>query len=153
MALCVFIPLLIQSCEDEKVLCYQYCELPSAQWHAADTLTFQLPAKPHGAVRQVEVSALTRTVRHYPFRNLILMVELCDDSTTLRRDTVQLELHDVDNEASGQGVAYLDNQLSLPVYSLLSDKSYTYRVAHLMRRTPLQGVTHVGLKITELGDR
>jgi len=117
-------------------------------WNREDTVKFTF-----GPVAEsnsfCEILGL-RASLDYPFTNLSLIVEQeVMPSGSVRCDTLNLSLIDVDGSPKGKGVNHYQYVIPLNSISLLKGESLLVNVRHNMKREYLPGISDIGLTLEE----
>lgn len=117
-----------------------------------DTLSFDIDSLTSPGTYNLNATVRTSAAHPYEFRQLV--VEVCQHwqpSDYERVDTVEFEISASDGKIEGEGVTIFSYEM--PTVSLQQPVgSHAHvEIRHLMRRSPLQGISDVGilLKKTE----
>ncbi len=136
--------LLLAGCIDPHTAYHNYRSTPLEGWPKTDTLCFALP--PLDSTRTYHLTVAVRSARHYPYRNLWLVVEQSDTLGLHRhRDTLNCTLIAPDG-ASPSGITLHQHEFPVPT-PLLHPQGSTLRIYHLMQREALPGISDVGLHL------
>ncbi len=122
-----------------------FTDLPARGWNYGDTVCFQIAAD---SIRPRSISVAIRHNDDYEYRNLWLEVSYTDADSSLRRDTVSMELADVYGHWLGQGLG-----TSYQIQKKVSDSvkllpGAAVMVRHVMRTDTLRGLRQIGVETT-----
>ena len=86
---------------------------------------------------------------HYTFRNLYLLTEITSPNLTIRYDTIEYAMAQLNGKWLGKGVGKIKKSvLLLPESISFSQKGrYIISVRHAMRKDTLFGITSVGISV------
>lgn len=147
--LLAIISVLLLSCQRDLVFT-QFSTLPSTGWEADSVLTFS-PIKVD-SLSAYDLHVVLRHTDRYAYQNLWLFVEIRQDTTLLRRDTINGMLADNEGMWYGGGIYVLELPLLyLEALPLEADAEYKVLIQQAMRESNLQGILDVGLKVTRHG--
>lgn len=119
-------------------------------WQKADTVAFDLPPEVPAGTYQLEVG-----IRHtgaYPYRDIWLSVTQVDgDSLPSHTDTLHIYLADEkgqwQHEGAVGGLFQATYVWDKPVVWGTDSLGRSFRIAHLMRKNPLPGISDVGVRL------
>ena len=123
-------------------------EIDGEAWYRDSMLVFEVPVSDTSATYRVEVD-----VRHagdYAYRNLYVGRDVLNARGTVYHDTAEFQLASPEGQWLGDGIAGLKTvTLAYRSEGLRFPKAETYRfrMQHLMRDEPLQGIHSVALKL------
>ena len=123
-------------------------DLPGEAWHRDSLLIFDVDVADTSANYRVEIDL--RHAGTYPYRNLYLGRDVLNERGTVYHDTAEFQLASPEGQWLCDGITGLKT-VSLPYRSeaLRFPKAGTYRfrLQHLMRDEPLEGIHSVALKL------
>lgn len=123
-------------------------EIDGEAWYRDSMLVFDVPVADTSVTYRVEVD-----VRHagdYAYRNLYVGRDVLNAGGTVYHDTAEFQLASPEGRWLGDGIAGLKTvTLAYRSEGLRFPKAETYRfrMQHLMRDEPLQGIHSVALKL------
>jgi len=123
-------------------------EIDGEAWYRDSMLVFDVPVADTTVTYRVEVD-----VRHagdYAYRNLYVGRDVLNAGGTVYHDTAEFQLASPEGRWLGDGIAGLKTvTLAYRSEGLRFPKAETYRfrMQHLMRDEPLQGIHSVALKL------
>lgn len=123
-------------------------EIDGEAWYRDSMLVFDVPVADTSVTYRVEVD-----VRHagdYAYRNLYVGRDVLNAGGTVYHDTAEFQLASPEGTWLGDGIAGLKTvTLAYRSEGLRFPKAETYRfrMQHLMRDEPLQGIHSVALKL------
>ncbi|MGA1398482.1 MAG: gliding motility lipoprotein GldH [Schleiferiaceae bacterium] len=127
-------------------------DIPNEAWYADSMLVFDVPVSDTTNTYRVEVE-----IRHagtYAYRNLYVGRDVLNRSGTLYHDTAEFQLATPEGGWIGDGIAGLKTiALAYRAEGLKFSKpdTFRFRLQHLMRDEPLQGIHSVALKLYREG--
>lgn len=153
---CIAIALTVLSC-NRRALYAHYVSLPATGWLQTDTLHFcvTLPpcpcpaVSPAGSPSAAEPSVLAlclRTTALYPYTDLTVTIRQHTHSHR-HSTTLRLPVTDSEGHALGNGVGIYQYTFPLRSLRLAPGDTLHVDVSHAMRRSPLPGITDVGLTL------
>lgn len=123
-------------------------DIPNEAWFADSLLVFDVPVRDTTTTYRVELE-----IRHagtYAYRNLYVGRDVLNRSGTLYRDTAEFQLATPEGAWVGDGIAGLKT-VSLAYRSeglkFAKPDTFRFRLQHLMRDEPLEGIHSVALKL------
>jgi gliding motility-associated lipoprotein GldH len=123
-------------------------DIPGEAWYADSMLVFDVEISDTTATYRVEVDL--RHAGTYAYRNLYVGRDVLSKGGTVYHDTAEFQLASPEGQWVGDGITGLKT-VTLPYRSegLRFPKSDTYRfrLQHLMRDEPLNGIHSVALKL------
>ncbi len=142
----LFSGLIITSCDKNRVY-DQYCTIPDMAWHMDSTYRFDViimdSINPHNILLNI------RHGGNYPYRNLILFVNIHFPNEKQLVDTVNCILADQTGKWYGKGWGSLysntimyKRRIRFPV-----NGNYTIAVQHAMRDPVLSAINNIGIRI------
>lgn len=141
------IAVMLTACNHRTVY-HHYEQVDADGWERTDTLFFHVNAEKTDRMLLEEIGL--RVTDQYPFTATQFIIEQTmlpgNASTT---DTLECLLTDNDNNFKGPG--FSAHQLTFPVKTFLLPAGDSLRIAvhHNMRRSPLQGITDIGIHLTK----
>ena len=124
-----------------------YTSISPYGWQRDDTVRIAMGPVSHGGVYAEELGL--RTNSRYPFIQIVLIIDqLARPSGFTRTDTLNVSLSDHDGHVLGTGISHYQHLCQLPPVALNSGDTLYVSVHHDMLRSPLSGVTEVGLTMT-----
>ena len=137
----------LAACTDLGHTYSRYKPLSTEGWQRNDTVAIVM-----GPVRQgghyAEQLGL-RTNSHYPFMQIVLIVNQEARPSGMRRtDTLCVDITDDDGHVTGKGISHYQHLYPLPTVALNSGDTLRASINHDMLRSPLKGITEVGLTMT-----
>ena len=162
----------------EGILLTNYQSVNVEGWMHDDTLFFDLPVQQETVEVQVQLMTRTTlaypyrnlqlrftlqeigakrvtttiertTDRSGKFLSADTLVHLSQSIKTLKNQRVGIELYAKNNEPTGHLHPYLQNEQSLDKIQLLAGRNYRICITHAMWRDPLEGVSDIGIKVTD----
>ena len=129
----------------------QYQSLPLQGWRASDTLRFAIDSLSVAARYNLHAAVRTSAARPYAFRQLVLEVrqQWHPDSCT-QIDTVEVQISAPDGKVEGNGVAMFTYEVPTCTLSHRVGSRADIQIRHLMRRSPLQGISDVGIHLKKV---
>lgn len=135
--------IMLIACQKEAV--YTHFESLPSTWSADSTLVFHPVLS--DSINEYQVLINIRHTDRYPYQNLWLFVDIHQDTTLLRRDTIEAQMANERGEWQGQGIS----QYALPLLYLenqtLTQGEYTLTIQQGMRSEELPGITEVGVRV------
>ena len=123
-------------------------DIPGEAWYADSMLVFDVAIADTTATYRVEVD-----VRHagtYAYRNLYVGRDVLNKGGTVYHDTAEFQLASLEGQWIGDGITGLKT-VTLPYRSeglrFPKADTYRFRLQHLMRDEPLEGIHSVALKL------
>ena len=137
----------LAACTDMSHTYSHYKSISSDGWVRDDTISITMEPVKHGGVYAEELGLRTNSL--YPFMQIALTVhQEAQPSGFARTDTPTVSLTDDDGHVLGKGISHYQHLCPLPPVSLNSGDTLYVNVHHDMLRSPLPGVTEVGLTMT-----
>lgn len=137
--------LLCLSCEG--VIFHDFCPVGSEGWNRNDTLEFVFE-KSIAEDTQAMLSLETRTKAIYPYKDIVVALEVVDTAgAVFRKDTLSCAVYDDTGRRTGSTAGIIYQQSCEPVEVSLPYYKSVLRITHLMPDTVLCGVTDVGIRI------
>lgn len=126
--------------------------LPEYGWCYGDTIKFNdfiaasdSSAAPASSAAPSDLYFALRHTNDYPYRNLWVEINYVDQSGSVRRDSVSLELCDIYGRWYGKGMGDLYQVQTLVVPAARIAPGSDVSVRHIMRVDTLRGIESVGL--------
>lgn len=123
-------------------------DIPGEAWYIDSMLVFDVAIADTTATYRVEVD-----VRHagtYAYRNLYVGRDVLNKGGTVYHDTAEFQLASPEGQWIGDGITGLKT-VTLPYRSeglrFPKADTYRFRLQHLMRDEPLEGIHSVALKL------
>lgn len=115
-------------------------------WNREDTVKFTFgPVTESNSFRK---TLGLRASLDYPFTNLSLIVEQeVMPSGTVKCDTLDISLIDIDGSPKGKGVNHYQYDIPLNSISLLAGETLYVSIRHNMKRENLPGISDIGLTL------
>lgn len=133
---------------ESPVLLHRYAEVDAADWQATDTVWFDLPAVENPT--RVCATLSVRALQSYPYRNLSLRAFVSQKGRKTHSRRADFRLFDTEGTATRHSLTFAEAQQSIDTLRLLPHQHARIGVVHIMRQPDLQGVSHVGIKLTRL---
>lgn len=134
------------ACQD-SLLFHQYSSVEREGWRSDSPATFLVKDSTDGIDLQVCIEL--RHTKEYKFKNITLVATAETEEHTVWADTVSMELFKDNGKKTGTGMPYISNQIRAKDISLEKNQIYTFKIKHIMRCDPLEGVTDIGIKISK----
>lgn len=139
-------PFLAGCCGDVGSAYSQYCPTGNGGWFRDDTLHLTLGPLRHGGRYAEEVGL--RTDSRYPFMQIAMIVDQkATPSGFCRSDTLNVQLTDEMGYFAGEGISHYQYLFPIGAATLDAGDTLHVDIRQRMVRSPLQGVTDVGLAI------
>ncbi len=135
---------------------FHYFGTDERGWEGDSVLQYHVPHVDEAGYYVEEIGV--RTSARYPFRQLSLVVEQSVISVPMTHgrknytDTVTIDIYGDDGRQHGKGVGTKLHTFALKGLNLQEGDSVSMRIHHNMRRYALEGVTDVGLRLTQTGE-
>ena len=132
---------------------FRYYSTNERGWDSDDVLHYNVPRVDADGYFVEEIGV--RTSSRYPFQQLSLVVEQSVISVPMTHgrknitDTVTINIYNDDGKQQGKGVGTRLHTFALKGLNLVKGDSIALSIHHNMRRYKLEGVTDVGLKVTQ----
>jgi len=144
---------------DSGTLLHRYVEVDAQDWGQYDTVWLDLPDADSTENLSVNVDLEVRVLKSYPYQNLALRTFLKRNGKLERSERTDFRLFDENEqgkhknsgEASNrkQGLTFVEASRSLHPLVLRPRTHSSIGIVHIMRSGKLQGVTHLGIKLTK----
>lgn len=142
------LPLLITTCSvDNSVPLNYYCHIDNSEWDTQDKKVFTLDTVE--TTGDYKLSVALRATKEVQLQEIYIVVEqqLCDPAFC-KKDTLIVQLTDRQGNMMGKGLGLYNYIVPLSRHLRLhKGQSGEITLSHIMRRTPLKGITDVGIKI------
>lgn len=138
---------LVAAC-DNRTVYHSYQHIPEYGWAKNDTLFYNIPIK--DSLASCQLSVEIRNQDNYPYRNLFLAISYIHpaDSSFFITDTIECILADANDKWIGTGIGTLfQSKHNYPRSFSLHKRNYTVKLYHLMKESPLKGLSDIGIKI------
>ena len=124
----------------------QYATLPLEGWKSTDTLFFEVDSLTAAANYNLHASVRTSVAHPYDFRQLVVEVRQKWYPGDIEHvDTVTFNFSVPASERTGKGVSVFTYELPTVTLHQPIGASAHIEVRHLMRRSPLHGISDVGI--------
>lgn len=144
---------------DSEILLHRYAEVDALEWGQHDTLWIDLPACDTTTGRNINVDLEVRVLQSYPYQNLALRTFLKQNGKLISSERTDFRLFEEYKRAKSEKKDENDNRKQSPTFVEASRRLHplvlrprtrnSIGIVHIMRSGELQGVTHVGIKLTE----
>ena len=123
-----------------------YKSVGSEGWQREDTVAITVGPVMHGGSYAEELGL--RTNSRYPFTELAMIVaQQARPSGFSRTDTLCVRLTDDSGYVTGEGISHYQYLFPIPAAMLAEGDTLQVGIRHNMKRSPLAGVTDVGLTL------
>lgn len=138
---------LLLLCSCEGVLFHEFRPAGKSGWNRFDTLEFVYD-KSLVKDTAVLISVDTRTAASYPYKDIIVAIEVLDTTgAVFSKDTLSCPVYYDDGRRRGHTAGILYQQSGEPAEIDLPHQKNMLHVTHLMADTLLKGVYDIGIKI------
>ena len=138
---------LLLCCSCGGLIFHSFLPVASDGWNRSDTLAFVVE-KGFAEDSVAMVSLETRTKAVYPYRDIVVALELADTAgVVFGKDTLVCAVYDGTGMRTGSTAGVIYQQSGEPVEVPLPYYKNILRIAHLMPDTVLCGVADVGIRI------
>lgn len=144
---------------DSDTLMHRYAEVDAEAWGQHDTVWIDLPTCDSTERRNVNVDLEVRVLQSYPYQNLTLRTFLKQNGKLISSERSDFRLFEEDEPNKSQKTDESNNRKQSPTFVEASRRLHplvlrphtqsSIGIVHIMRIGELQGVTHVGIKLTE----
>lgn len=125
-----------------------YRSTPAEGWETIDTLTFPVDSIRRAGTYRLSIGVRTGAARPYPFQTLWMVVkQVWHTPRQLRIDTLSCRLVTPDGDRIGRGVSLYQYDFPLDTLTLPQGARGYITIRHIMRRTVLQGIVNVGVRL------
>lgn len=133
------------SCIDSPIM-HKYESLNANGWEANDTVHFDIPVQSEDLATSLRIGV--RSTEDYPFTDLHLKaIVKCNGNIQDGKD-FKINIYGENGEAEGIGFLYYENKSAHAIpLELKADSTYTLSIVHIMRRSPISGVSDIGVFI------
>jgi gliding motility-associated lipoprotein GldH len=101
-----------------------------------------------------DISLEIRNNNDYPFRNIWLFIDIQPPKGVVHTDTAGINLADAYGKWYGKGISFYNRTVPYKTDVRFPKKGvYTYSIRQGMRKTPLKGISDIGLKISKKVDQ
>ena len=136
----------MQACMQAGHTYSSYKSMGNGGWLREDTVAIDFGPLMHGGQYAEELGL--RTDSRYPFMEIAVIVEQqARPSGFSRKDTVYASLTDSNGHVTGEGISHHQYIFNMPAAQLAKGDTLHVDIRHNMRRSPLKGITDVGLTI------
>lgn len=132
------------ACQDSPFF-HQYSSVSREGWDSDMPVVFEI--KDSLIRKDMPVQIELRHTKDYRFKDITLVATAETEGKCVWEDTVNMELFDEKGKTTGTGLPYISNGMQAKSISLEKGKIYTFRIKHVMRCNPLDGITDIGLRI------
>ncbi|BDD03179.1 gliding motility lipoprotein GldH [Aureibacter tunicatorum] len=144
--------LMLSSCDKSKIFDTNY-EFPYEKWNVSNTPEFNFDIK--NPEEKYNLSINVRNGIDYPYQNLYVNYQLQDSEGKVLKDTLENILLFDSKTGKPEGLGYGDvYDLEKPIlneYKFNNAGSFKVVLKQMMRVDDLEGITSVGLKVTQSG--
>lgn len=127
---------------------HTYQSVPVEGWESQNIVTFVVDSVPKESYYYMTLGI--RTTNQYPFQSLWLQVkQRWFNPDTSLVDTVKCVLMDRLGNEYGDGIGVKQNVFDVCHIHLYSNQVGMIQVSHIMRRSILEGVSDVGIRIRD----
>lgn len=133
------------SCINSPIV-HKYKSLDANGWDANDTVHFEIPVQSKDMASSLRIGV--RTTEDYPFTDLNLRVIVKRNEKKQISKDFKINIYGKSGKAEGDGFLYHENKStpSVPL-DLKADSTYTINIVHKMRRSPICGISDIGILI------
>jgi len=139
------VALIIISCNRPSVYSH-FQAIDNAGWMLTDTLHFAVPADSSTPAGTATLQLNLRSTNRYPFTDITIIAEQ-HNSSSRRCDTLHLQLTDRKGRSLGSGIGLYQHSFPMPTLPLAARDTLHVALHHFMQRSPLTGITDVGLTL------
>ena len=146
ISLILFVGLLWQSCDKNRYF-EQNSELENSQWYYKNTKEFKLSIDDTLSLFNFNLNI--RNTNEYPYSNLYVFIETIFPDSAIARDTVELQLADINGKWLGDGNGkYKYNSFVLrKAMRFVKTGDYVFSIQQGMRADSLMGISDVGIRL------
>lgn len=140
------VALLLVACGPREIY-NQYVSIPEYGWNQDSLAVFRVDVEKADAA--YDILLMVRNESTYPNSNLWLFVDVFSPDGHQHRDTLELQLADVNGRwlGSGWGSLYSLDYPFMRHTRFAAPGTYVFRIAHGMRHEDIQGIRNIGLKV------
>lgn len=132
------------SCDNRKIACYSYTSVSVNDWERSDEVTINVDTIRETSDYNAKIGL--RSTLEFPFRYLWLRVKIDMENPAFSSvDTLKCAITDSKGNKNGGGFSLFEEQFNLKKLKLEKGQYGKVSIRHIMRRTPLPGVSDVGL--------
>lgn len=144
--LLLFVSLLWQSCDKNRFF-EQNTELNNCQWYYEDDKEFKLSIDDTLSLFNFNLNV--RNTNDYPYSNLYVFIETIFPDSALARDTVELQLANINGKWLGDGNGkYKYNSFVLRrAMRFVQMGDYVFKIQQGMREDTLIGISDMGVRL------
>lgn len=137
---------LLASCSNRKTVFNQYDELPTKGWHKDSIASFEVNLEKE-TTYNILINVRNRS--DYKSQNMWLFVDYTLPDKTVKHDTLNFDITDIQGRWLGSGFGSLHEMpvLFLPAIKFPETGLYKFEIKHGMRDTTLVGINDIGLEI------
>lgn len=136
--------LLFTACQDMPFFT-EYKSVDTQGWYATDVFVYKLPEVEENA--QCNAKVCVRALQNYEYDNLALVVRMYEGKKEVSVDSVYLKLFDENGVSTGIGFPHTEYSCDIKSKQLKPGKKYKFKISHIMRLDPLQGISEVGIEL------
>jgi gliding motility-associated lipoprotein GldH len=133
------------SCINSPIM-HKYESLKTDGWKAGDTVNFEIPIQSED--RTCNLSINTRSTESYPFTDFHVKAIVKRNGKIQTSKDFKINIYGDNGKAEGNGFLYYENKSTSSVpLELKADSVYTISIVHKMRRSPICGISDIGILI------
>ena len=139
---------IVAACSNNNVY-FQYHTVNPEAWHKDSLFRFDVDIENIQPTYDVYINV--RNTPDYPNQNLWLFVSELTPDSLVARDTIEFYLANHKGEWLGTGVGAIKEMPVLYKQNFKFDTAgiYTFEITHGMRIDELQGITEIGIRVTQ----
>lgn len=135
----------MMSCINSPIV-HKYESLKTDGWEAGDTVNFEIPIQSED--RTCNLSISTRSTESYPFTDFHVKAIVKRNGKIQTCKDFKINIYGDNGKAEGNGFLYYENKSTSSVpLELKADSAYTISIVHKMRRSPICGISDIGILI------
>ena len=124
----------------------QYQPISERGWRTSDTLRFTIDSLTQAGNYNLHAMVRTSAAHPYDFRQLVVEIrQHWYPADYVEVDTVEFQMSALDGEVEGQGVTIFSYEVPTVTLQQPQGAHAQIEVRHLMRRSPLGGISDVGI--------
>ncbi len=146
LVLGLFSVLFLTSCDTNRYY-EQNVEIVNELWKSGESAEFVVDIMDTTSLFNFYVNV--RNTNEYPFANLYVFIESTFPDELVARDTVELQLANLDGKWLGSGSGkYKYNKFILrKAMRFVQQGSYTFKIEQGMRKEQLDGISDIGIRL------
>ena len=126
----------------------QFQTLSSQGWRSTDTLCFDIDSLTLAGTYNLHALVRTSAAHPYDFRQLVVEVRQSWLPTGEEKvDTVEFQISAADGAIEGEGVTIFSYEMPTTTFQQPIGSHAHVELRHLMRRSPLKGISNVGIRL------